>query len=86
MRLGYASHEAKNCYPDEAEEGNAKAQDLPGFSVIGDPEDYNGISARVWEQFEVALTVPVSTVGRAQEEVLKNDNHPIPEHNLSSED
>lgn len=86
MRLGYAGHEAKHSYPDEAEEGHAEAQDLPGFSVVGDPEDYNGISARVQEQSEMALTVPVSTVGRAQEEILENDNHPIPEHDLSSED
>jgi hypothetical protein len=31
------------------------------------------------------LTVPIPTIGCAQEEVLQDNHNPIPEHNLSSE-
>lgn len=36
-----------------------------------------------WDK--IGLTVPVSTVGGAQEEVLENNYHPVPEDDLASE-
>lgn len=35
---------------------------------------------------KVGLTVPVSTVGSAKEEILENHYHPVPEDDLASED